>query len=71
MIEKTITIIATVLSGLLVIALQSIAFYFLWNWLIPNIFNLPYIDLIEAYGLLLFLFLLKFLLSTKIHTEIE
>jgi hypothetical protein len=31
----------------------------MWNWLIPNIFNLPYIDYVEAWGLMAFAVLLN------------
>ena len=71
MLDEVIKIVAAVLSGLVIIALYSIPFYFLWNWLIPEIFILPSITLLDAYGFLIFLYLMKFLLSTKVHTEIE
>lgn len=71
MTEQIIKTIATALSGLLMILLYSIPFYFLWNYLIPEIFYLKNIDLFESYGLMLFMYLIKFLFSSKIDTTIK
>ena len=48
------------LGGLILIS--SIPFWLLWNWLIPPIFGLPNITLIQSFGLWLFLMLIR---STK------
>ena len=37
----------------------SIPFWALWNWLMPIIFGLPKITLVQAFGLSLFIFLIK------------
>tara|TARA_B100001769_G_scaffold250923_1_gene224219 strand:- start:353 stop:667 length:315 start_codon:yes stop_codon:yes gene_type:complete len=48
------------LGGLILIS--SIPFWLLWNWLIPPIFGLPNITLIQSFGLWLLLMLVR---STK------
>ena len=48
--------------GLFFIA--SVPFWLLWNWLIPSIFGLPSITLLQAFGLWLFLVLIR---STKFN----
>tara|TARA_R100000030_G_scaffold1029_1_gene1056 strand:- start:236 stop:565 length:330 start_codon:yes stop_codon:yes gene_type:complete len=40
-------------------ALVSLPFWLLWNWLIPDIFGLPNITLLQAFGLWTFIVLLK------------
>ena len=45
------------LGGLILIS--SIPFWLLWNWLIPDIFGLPNITLLQAFGLWTFIVLLK------------
>ena len=37
----------------------SIPFYLLWNWLIPPIFGLPKITLVQGFGLWMFLLLIR------------
>ena len=49
------------LAGLILIS--SIPFWLLWNWLIPPIFGLPNITLIQSFGLWLLLMLVR---STKL-----
>ena len=51
----------TILSAgvLLFCALVSLPFWLLWNWLIPDIFGLPNITLLQAFGLWTFIVLLK------------
>ena len=48
------------LGGLILIS--SVPFWLLWNWLIPPIFGLPNITLIQSFGLWL---LLMLVISTK------
>lgn len=49
--------ITTILTGVLVIILActiiALPLYFLWNWLMPTIFNLPLISIGQAFGLML------------------
>jgi hypothetical protein len=39
--------------------------WFMWNWLIPTIFGLPYIDYLEAWGLMAFVILINSILGTS------
>jgi len=53
---KTITdTIETILTAILVLALAAVILGFplmwLWNWLMPNIFGLPFITFWQALGL--------------------
>ena len=45
------------LGGLILIS--SIPFWLLWNWLIPPIFGLPKITLIQSFGLWLMMMLVR------------
>ena len=45
------------LAGLILIS--SIPFWLLWNWLIPPIFGLPNITLIQAFGLWFFMLFIR------------
>jgi hypothetical protein len=49
--EQFKDIAISILSSAVALALISVPVYIMWNWLIPNIFNLPYIDYVEAWGL--------------------
>ena len=44
--------------------LVSLPFWLMWNWLIPPIFGLPEISLLQAFGLWTFLVLIR---SSKIN----
>lgn len=35
----------------IIVFLYSIPLYFLWNWVVPDIFNLPTITFLQAIGL--------------------
>ena len=49
-----------VLGGVfLFCALVSLPFWLLWNWLIPDIFGLPEITWLQAFGLWTFLVLIR------------
>jgi len=49
----------TIITLILTFLIGSTAIYFLWNWLVPSIFNLRIISFPEAFGLLiLFRFLI-------------
>ena len=41
------------------ILLASFPFWLLWNWLIPPIFGLPKITLIQGFGLWMFIMLIR------------
>ena len=41
------------------ILISSVPFYLLWNWLIPPIFGLPKITLIQSFGLWLMMMLVR------------
>ena len=42
-----------------IVLVASIPFYLLWNWLIPSIFGLPNITLVQAFGLWLMIFFIR------------
>ena len=51
---------AIVFGGVFVFcALISLPFWLMWNWLIPTIFGLPEITLLQAFGLWTFLVLIR------------
>ena len=41
------------------IAIAVIPIYFLWNWIIPDLFSLPKIGLLQTLGLIIFIQLLS------------
>ena len=52
-----------ILSSVAALAVVSLPVWFMWNWLIPNIFGLPYIDYLEAWGLMAFALLIQSILG--------
>jgi hypothetical protein len=46
--------------------LASFPFVIFWNWLVPEIFSLPEIDLLQGFGILLLVGLL-----TRTHVEVS
>jgi len=54
----------TILSSVAALAVVSLPVWFMWNWLIPNIFGLPYIDYLEALGLIAFVLIIQSILGT-------
>ena len=54
-----LAIILVLLTLACIVTIGSIPFYLLWNWLIPPIFGLPNITLIQAFGLWLMLFFVR------------
>ena len=52
--EEIKEIAISILASAVALAFISVPVYIMWNWLIPNIFNLPYIDYVEAWGLMAF-----------------
>ncbi len=57
--EQVKEIAISILASFVALALISVPVYIMWNWLITNIFNLPYIDYVEAWGLMAFAVLLN------------
>lgn len=55
-----------ILSSVAALAVVSLPVWFMWNWLIPTIFGLPYIDVLEAWGLLAFALLIQSILGTSL-----
>lgn len=56
--EVLIKVIKGFLSGMLIIILLALASFiigllvmFLWNWLMPDLFNLPTINFIQGWGI--------------------
>lgn len=49
--EFIVTGLAFVGLIILVAALLTFPTYFLWNWLMPDIFNLPKVSVLQALGL--------------------
>ena len=56
----------SILSSVVALAVVSFPVWFMWNWLIPNIFGLPYIDYLEALGLMAFALLIQSILGTSL-----
>ena len=56
----------SMLSSVAALAVVSFPVWFMWNWLIPNIFGLPYIDYLEAWGLMAFALLIQSILGTRL-----
>tara|TARA_R100001015_G_C4580942_1_gene137454 strand:- start:55 stop:369 length:315 start_codon:yes stop_codon:yes gene_type:complete len=42
-----------------IVLVASVPFYLMWNWLIPTIFGLPNITLIQSFGLWLMIFYIR------------
>ena len=59
----------SILSSAVALALISVPVYIMWNWLIPNIFNLPYIDYVEAWGLMAFAVLLNSIFGLTVKNK--
>ena len=52
--------ITIILAGILmVVCLATLPFWLLWNWLIPPIFGLPTITILQAFGLWLLIVLVR------------
>lgn len=53
--DKVIDWVSTMLVAFtfiwIVVFIYSIPLYFMWNWLVPDIFNLPTITFLQAIGL--------------------
>ena len=59
----------SILASAVALALISVPVYIMWNWLIPNIFNLPYIDYVEAWGLMAFAVLLNSIFGLNVKPK--
>lgn len=49
--EKIVTVVGVIVAFLVISILCAIPTYFLWNWLMPEIFGLKTITLFQALGL--------------------
>ena len=67
--EEIKDIAISILASAFALALISVPVYIMWNWLIPNIFNLPYIDYVEAWGLMAFAVLLNSILGLTVKSK--
>ena len=67
--EQVKEIAISILASVVALALISVPVYIMWNWLIPNIFNLPYIDYVEAWGLMAFAVLLKSIFGLTVKSK--
>ena len=67
--EQVKEIAISILSSAVALTLISVPVYIMWNWLIPNIFNLPYIDFVEAWGLMAFAVLLNSIFGLTIKSK--
>ena len=67
--EEIKEIAISILASASALAFISMPVYFMWNWLIPNIFNLPYIDYIEAWGLMTFAVLLNSIFGLTVKSK--
>jgi hypothetical protein len=67
--EQFKDIAISILSSAVALALISVPVYIMWNWLIPNIFNLPYIDYLEAWGLMAFAVLLNSIFGLTVKSK--
>jgi len=67
--EQVKEIAISILASAVALALFSVPVYIMWNWLIPNIFNLPYIDYVEAWGLMAFAVLLNSIFGLTVKSK--
>ena len=67
--EQIKEIAISILASAVALALISVPVYIMWNWLIPNIFNLPYIDYVEAWGLMAFAVLLNSIFELTVKSK--
>jgi hypothetical protein len=67
--EQVKEIAISILASVVALTLISVPVYIMWNWLIPNIFNLPYIDFVEAWGLMAFAVLLNSIFGLTVKSK--
>ena len=67
--EEIKDIAISILASAVALALISVPVYIMWNWLIPNIFNLPYIDYVEAWGLMAVAVLLNSIFGLTVKSK--
>jgi hypothetical protein len=67
--EQVKEIAISILASAVALTLISVPVYIMWNWLIPNIFNLPYIDFVEAWGLMAFAVLLNSIFGLTVKSK--
>lgn len=61
-VEEIGNFVLGILLLILFCCIMAIPTWFLWNWLMPQIFDLPQINLLEAFGILI---LCKILFKSK------
>ena len=67
--EQVKEIAISILASAVALALISLPVYIMWNWLIPNIFGLPYIDYVDAWGLMAFAVLLNSIFGLTVKSK--
>jgi hypothetical protein len=67
--EQVKDIAISILASAVALALISVPVYIMWNWLIPNIFNLPYINYVEAWGLMAFAVLINSIFGLTVKSK--
>jgi hypothetical protein len=67
--EQVKEIAISILASAVALTLISVPVYIMWNWLIPNIFNLPSIDFVEAWGLMAFAVLLNSIFGLTVKSK--
>ena len=67
--EQVKEIAISILASAVALALISVPVYIMWNWLMPNIFSLPYIDYVEAWGLMAFAVLLNSIFGLTVKSK--
>ena len=67
--EQVKEIAISILASAVALALISVPVYIMWNWLIPNIFGLPYIDYVDAWGLMAFAVLLNSIFGLTVKSK--
>ena len=67
--EQVKEIAISILASAVALALISVPVYIMWNWLIPNIFGLPYIDYVEAWALMAFAVLLNSIFGLTVKSK--
>ena len=67
--EQFKDIAISILASAVALGLISVPVYIMWNWLIPNIFSLPYIDYVEAWGLMAFGVLLNSIFGLTVKSK--
>lgn len=51
--SRFVNILSSILATTIILGIAAIPFYFIWNYTIPHIFGLPYIEPLDSFLLLL------------------